>query len=346
MKIPGAPGISVVVCGGKFRLYYCGIFWRRGCEMNIREMGKEGCRIDQTSSTNRFPGKSIWPEGAPYALCLTHDVDRISKHPYHYFISARKGGINGILRQIATLGELARGRSSYWNFDRILEWEEQLGVRSTFLFLSRDNCSFGLTKPWGSYTIRHPRLKETIREMIKGGWEVGLHGSESSSDDPDRLSDEKKLLEDITGKKVTSIRQHNLRLIPGITWRIQAEAGFEVDSTGGYAERYHEGYPQGGSRKILPFSPEGLDILVLPMTLIDTLGYQDAVVRGNIKHLLKSISMASGLIVMNWHQETFNRLEHPARVDFYLEVIREARSSGAWIATMGEIGEYWKKKMS
>jgi hypothetical protein len=36
-------------------------------------------------------GDSVWPGGAPYAHCLTHDVDRVQKQLYHYFFYAARG---------------------------------------------------------------------------------------------------------------------------------------------------------------------------------------------------------------------------------------------------------------
>ncbi len=289
-------------------------------------------------------GILTWPGGAPYALCLTHDVDRVAKHPYHYLLALRKGFRKGFLRQAATLKETLSGRSSFWNFPRIMGQETELGVRSTFLFLARRVSSSGLFHPWGEYTVTHPRLKALLRRLADGGWEIGLHGSPESSDDPDALIEEKNLLEAAAGVPVRSIRQHGLRLLPGRTWRLQTAAGFLADSTAGYADRYRDGLPEGGRRKIFPYYPEGSGVLELPMTLLDSLGFSRPGARANLEQLLEDIRGRGGMIVLDWHQETFHPAEHPARVEFYLETIRRAREDGAWIATMGETAEWWESR--
>ena len=48
-------------------------------------------------------GGSVWPEGAPYALCLTHDVDRVRKRLYHYLYYGARSGVRGLSTQLRSL---------------------------------------------------------------------------------------------------------------------------------------------------------------------------------------------------------------------------------------------------
>ena len=277
-----------------------------------------------------------WPGGAPFALCLTHDVDRIHKYAYHYFYYGVIGGLRGPAKQWRTLRARMSGAEPYWNFQRIMEIEGHLGVRSTFLFLSESAYGFGPIY-WGRYRIRQPEVKRVISELGGGGWEIGLHGSLNSYGDADMLSREKRDLEDITGKRVRSIRQHCLNFLPGKTFEIQQKAGFEVDSTLGYSNRLWN--PDDG---VLPYFPDGSSILELPISVMDTVALEKAHIRKAIWVLFDSICSAGGIMVLDWHQCKFNVEENLQHVDIYEALIREALSRRAWISTMGEVADHWK----
>lgn len=278
-----------------------------------------------------------WPGGEPFALCLTHDVDRIHKYAYHYFFYCLSWGMRGLARQFRTLRERWKGREPYWNFERIISLEERLGVRSTFLFLNES--ARGL-RPiyWGRYPIQHTEIKRIIRDLDAGGWEIGLHGSLNSSSNIDLLSNEKRILEDIVGKKVRSTRQHCLKILTGKTFELQEKIGLEVDSTIGYSNRLWN--PEDG---VFPYFPQGSGVLELPISVMDTVELEKAETRTEIWSLFDSICNAGGLMVLDWHQCKFNPEENPHHVELYESLLQEALSRGAWVATMGEVANHWKR---
>jgi hypothetical protein len=100
--------------------------------------------------------------------------------------------------------------------------------------------------------------------------------------------------------------------------------------------------PWDESQGILPYFPDGSGILELPITLMDTIGLRDAAVRREAEMVVERIAAAGGLIVLDWHQRTYSPGEHREAVDLYVSVIRQAQANRAWIATMGEIADYWK----
>jgi len=71
-----------------------------------------------------------WPEGKKFALCLTHDVDRIRKEWWHclYYFAKTK-------RMYHLRSLFPQSEDSYWNIERIMNIEDRYGVRSTFFFL-------------------------------------------------------------------------------------------------------------------------------------------------------------------------------------------------------------------
>ena len=282
--------------------------------------------------------QSVWPGGAPYALCLTHDVDRTAKQIYHYLYHGITGGSRGASTQMRSLRMRIGGRDPYWNFDDIMSLEDRLGVRSTVLFLNES--ARGLSPKFlGRYNIKSHRIRDIIRTLDSGGWEIGLHGSYFSYNDVNLLGAEKRTLEDILGKEVRSTRQHYLNLERPRSWQAQKEVGLQVDSTVGYADK-----PWDESEGILPYYPDGSEILEVPITLMDTIGLRDPSIRKNAETVVERIAGAGGLVVLDWHQRTYSPGEYSEAVELYTGIIRRARLQGAFIATMGGIADYWKSR--
>ncbi|MDH5674835.1 MAG: hypothetical protein OEZ06_22085 [Myxococcales bacterium] len=276
-----------------------------------------------------------WPAGAPYALCLTHDVDRIHKQAYHYLYYAVRGGSRALRVQARSLLHRLMGDEPYWNFDRIMALEDRLGVRSTVLFLDESTKSFD-PRFMGRYDLGDRRLAQTIPALKRGGWEIGLHGSFYSFDDRALLAREKARLEDIVGDRVRSTRQHHLNLVRPRTFQHQRAIGLEVDSTLGAADRAWSEAPC-----LEPFEVDDSGMLELPITLMDIIGLSRPGVRRHAEMQLEAIASAGGLIVLDWHQRTFSPHEYPAEVAFYEAQITAAKRRGAWIATMAEICDHW-----
>jgi len=277
-----------------------------------------------------------WPDGAPCAVVLTHDVDRVRKQPYHYLahaVGGRRGG--SPLRQLRSLGLRLCGDEPYWNFEALTRLEAAYGVRSTFLFLNESARGIGPAF-WGRYDITSPKVTGMIRQLDAGGWDIGLHGSYYSYRDRKLLAHEKNVLEHILGRQVVSTRQHYLNHEAATTFAMQAELGLRVDSTIGYADR-----PWDCARGVHPYRIGGTQLVELPITVMDTVGLHRSEMRRLAQDAIEQVGRAGGAVVLDWHQCTFNEVEYPAHVAFYRETLEWARSIGAWFATMRAIGEYW-----
>ena len=272
-----------------------------------------------------------WPTGAGFALCLTHDVDRVAKAWFHYLYYAWRDGLGGELRSLASR---MQGRDPFWNFDALMTFESALEVRSTVLFLYETARGLG-PKYWGRYDPRQPAVARMIRELDAGGWEVGLHGSYHSYAERSLLAAEKARLEDILGKPVVSTRQHYLNLDGQRTFEQQAALGLLVDSSVGYADRVWDG-AQGWR----PYRVAQNRLWQLPITVMDTIGLDHAPVRTQIHTAVEAVANAGGVVTLDWHQCAFNAREQPLRLEVYAELIRWAQGRGAWVATMGQIARH------
>jgi len=284
-----------------------------------------------------------WPERKRFAICLTHDVDRVKKtwwQSLYYFVKTRK------LYHLKTMFQ--KRNNPYWNFERIMAIEDKYGVRSTFFFLN-ESKKLEILRPstyklsLGRYDINSPEIVEIIKELDKNGWEIGVHGSYDSYRNKELLTKEKKALEKIVSHKVIGIRQHYLNLEIPTTWQLQKEVGFKYDASFGY--RRDVGFR---GNKLIPFKPFGEedDFLVIPTTIMDSaLFYKypsPKMAWRKISEVFKYAERTGALITILWHQRVFNENEFPEWSKIYERIITEGLKRGAWIGTCKDVYEWFK----
>lgn len=273
-----------------------------------------------------------------FALCLTHDVDR----PY----KARLAPLYALKnRELSHLRALRPSARPYWQFETIQNLEAELDVRSTFFFLQEKRL-FG-EKPvrawvrpenWklyaGRYDIESDEITAVIRTLDRDGWEVGLHGSFDSYADPDRLREEKELLEDVVGHEVTGIRQHYLNLDRPETWQTHRELGLAYDSSLGSTEEY--GFIHGYG--VL----EPLDgLTVFPITVMEVALMRNCdnttEAKAEIDALLAEANSENAIMTALWHPRFFNTEEFPGYTEVYTHMIRKAKEMNAFVGTCADV---------
>jgi len=273
-----------------------------------------------------------------FTICLTHDVDRIRKTFQYLTHDIRKANF-GKFRTFL------KGTRPYWQFHRIMEIEESYGVRSTFFFL-QESISFEPLNPsnWklslGRYSLREPEVKNIIRELDAGNWEIGLHGSYNSYKNIDLLRNEKSLLEDVLGKPVNGIRQHYLNLNIPDTWRLQSEVGFKYDAS--FGKKQDIGYRDNLYN---PFIDDTSGTYVIPLALMEcylfTKAENDPAKAWLLtKQLMDEAKRNNAVFTVLWHQRMFNETEFPWYAEIYRWIIEEGKEQGAEFVTCGEL---WKK---
>lgn len=266
-----------------------------------------------------------WKDNAPYALCLTHDVDRIKKQWYHYCIY----GLKHPIIQLKSLYERIKGKEPYWNFETLTALEEGYDAKSTFLFLNETHKELSANF-MGRYNIQSPKVQAIIRELDNRGYEIGLHGSYYSYNKELLLKKEKDILEGILGHEVVSTRQHHLNIEENVTLKIHKKIGIKNDSSRGYSNKV--GVDQ------LFIKEDG--IIELPITLMDTVSITEDVYRECC-----SVADEGGLLMLNFHQCHFNETEYPDNVMMYRRLLDKAKNDGAWITNMKDVGEWLDERL-
>ncbi len=277
-------------------------------------------------------------EDYEFALCLTHDVDRPYKTFQAPYYALKE-------RDPSHLKSLVGSDRPYWQFEAIMQLEEELGVRSSFYFLNEKNLfrnkePRAWTKPknWklftGRYDITDDEIVDVIQVLDRGGWEVGLHGSYESYNDLERLQYEKETLETILGHEIIGGRQHYLNLDRPKTWEYHRKIGLKYDASLGSSSEY--GF-QNGYNVIRPFGDE---FTVFPLTLMEV-----ALVGGNpdvdsakreIDRLLRRASEYDAIASALWHPRVFNERDFPGYKELYRYLITSALEMGAWVGPVAE----------
>lgn len=299
--------------------------------------------------------KPFWPENKKFAVLLTHDIDEIKK-TYQYFtrsiIHLKRGEIRRALDHIKSFFyDKITGNNPYWTFEKMMELEEELGVRSTSYFLQEDG-RINPIKPGTialyarKYKFNNPQVKAIMKTMAAGGWEIGLHGSYYSYLSEEKLRQEKTDLENALGMPIAGTRQHHLNLKIPDTWEHHEKIGLEYDTSLGFKK--YVGFRWG---TCFPFKPlnaktgKEMNIIELPLTIMDaTLFDNKEKAWKEISEVIESVEGFGGLLVVLFHHSTFNEREYPGWTETYKKIISTCKEKNAWIATGKEITQWWKTR--
>lgn len=153
-----------------------------------------------------------------------------------------------------------------------------------------------------------------FRKLLKGlsnHSEMGLHPSYESFNNLEKIEIEKKRLEDIIEKKITSARCHFLRVKFPETYRAFIKEGITDDYTMIYASQsgFRTGlctpYPWFDLEKNESTSLTIHPSTIMEGTLRDYNGYTSEHAYSTINHLLNEVKKQGGEFVSVWHNDSF-----------------------------------------
>lgn len=299
----------------------------------------------------------LWPYKKPFALCLTHDVDVVSRQS-HLFKAGRRlakaftGTGSKKSSFLASAGSIYRcltetgKHDSLGHYEDWLKIEDLYGFKSTFFFTvpkygRLHNCDpdYHLTD-FITYRGQKMPTSQMMIEIDAAGWEIGVHGTMESAHVPGMLAKQKLVIEKILGHEVKCTRQHYLNYDMTITPSLQNQAGLVCDSTVGYARSL--GFRAGTS---FPYwcwdwiNNCPLPLLEIPLVIMDTplLGLPvDSIIQQSIA-LMDKVEHVGGCLTLNWHP---NYINDPI-YEVYLALLKEAAQRGAWGCTAGDIYGWW-----
>lgn len=299
-----------------------------------------------------------WPQGAAFAVVLTHDVDAAALHDVRELLRTAFRGVRYRSTKILAgsaaglAGWLAKRPDPQFRFSSWADLERSLGVRSAFLVYAPAGAPRHLNDP--TYAVSGSPRWRILGELAENGWEIGVHASISAGRAASYLAGERRRLEGIVGRPVVGLRHHYWRLDwrrPTQTFQRHAEAGYLYDMTIAWRDRF--GFRAGTSLPYQPFDRFGNspEIVEIPTTVMDghlfdylRLSVQDAA--ATLRHISGIVRAAGGVLNLNWHQETYwNRYGNAGWRTVYEDAVGELSGDPqAWITTPGELANWWLER--
>lgn len=309
--------------------------------------------------------KPTWPDGKPFAVCLTHDVDAVSLYSLKQSLRSRKTQLlngSGVFQKVRSLvgvcidlarsGIRSKQKDPLHCYERWLRAEKECAARSTFFFwpgLStvaerhHTDCMYELSDSV-VFDNQECTVAEMIQEIKRQGWEIGLHPSWYSFDDVDEIKRQKEGLEKALGHEVVSVRQHYLHYDIRVTPRVHTEAGFKYDSTLGFNDnvgfRFGTCYPWHlydlKAKKELP-------IIEIPLIVQDGamlnpdkgMRLDEDTAFQYIEQITKAVEKVGGVLTLLWHP---NSIINPDRWNLYLRTLQYLKGKNAWFGSVREVG--------
>ena len=308
------------------------------------------------------------PDGHPFVVCLTHDVDHpaIRQHQWDHtmfgflsravFASVRRVfrgqlSIRGLLRNWTAalqlpLVHLGWARDFWRDFDdRYLELEG--GKPSTFFVIPFAGRA-GRTADSSAPALRASRygaqyLAATLEKLQSANCEIALHGIDGWTDSTlgrQELEEVRRL----AGASAMGVRMHWLYYSQQSAAKLEA-AGAAYDSTIGYNDTI--GYRAGTTQVYKPLDANRL--LELPLHAMDTAMFYSSYLnlsmdQANMRlgQLGDNVVRFGGTLTINWHDRSIA----PERLwnGCYRDLIKDLGARGAWFATAGQAVRWFQKR--
>jgi hypothetical protein len=304
--------------------------------------------------------KPLWSPNKEFAVCLTHDVDEISRYSLsraNLSTAATKAlSREPLAKRVRWACSLAWSylkfllhleRDPYDTIDYILKVEGKYHFKSSFYFMA---CRPGA--PDMAYSVNEPKVANIIRKIEDVGGEVGLHGSYDSYNDAEKMAEEKNRLDGVVINANYGCRQHYLRWKTPDTWEVQSKAGLLYDTTLGFPDNV--GFRCG---ICLPFQPfdivanRVIDIWELPLVVMERSfsypDYQSFSFEEGYREIVKCIDTVkkfNGVFVLLWHNSFFPSADWMSRKETFEAVLNYINGQNAWVTNGREIIKYFHQR--
>jgi peptidoglycan/xylan/chitin deacetylase (PgdA/CDA1 family) len=311
--------------------------------------------------------RPTWPNNKPFAVCLTHDVDRVLPNPPKKRLWKRQIQLsnpqNPWEKARRTLGNMAYAvysppspENPLHTYEKWLEIEKKVNGHSTFFFWPGfsnvkkhhlTDCLYDLNDPV-VFDGQKCEVAEMIQEIDHRGWEIGLHASWYSYDNEDALKGQKETLEEVLNHEVQSVRQHCLHYDIRVTPSVHSKAKLMYDSTLGFNDnvgfRFGTCYPW----HIIDLRTDReTSILEIPLHVQDSamlatnkgLRLDEEMAFQYVVQISESVKKVGGVLTLLWHP---HYMIEPTWWNLYLRTLQYLKERDAWFASVNEIGEWWK----
>lgn len=254
------------------------------------------------------------------AVCLTHDIDYISKWSpgiaYREFIKfflfnqSRALLDERIHRLKYFMKSVSKKHDPYKvSLRQMLDWEKKHKFHATYFFKTGGNDKRDV-----SYNVYDSFIQKIFLQLKELDFEIGLHPSFNTYVNPKMWSEELQGLSLACQRSILTSRQHYLRLRYPQTYRIIEANNQQYDSSLGFAEV--EGFRNGTCHPFLPYDLEQDRVLrfwEIPLHVMDgTLAAYQGLDATASFELIERLN-----IIVDQHEGMFTLLIHNTCCDMY-----------------------------
>jgi len=299
------------------------------------------------------------PWGHPYMVALTHDVDLTSAREcrwttvgYAAYRCILQGKIGAGLR--LGLARCGIGNDPWMLFSRWKEFDESLGVHSTFFFVPKPGEPGVKAHRYRAVRYNVHEKRDVIGDLENGGWEAGVHGIDNWADAGSGTKERAFL-----GAAAAHPGNRTHWLLFGTdSWKNLDDAGYSYDTTFGYND--DAGFRAGTLQAYRPRDVK--DLMELPLHIQDLglfgkfcwaptgdgwekipclhLSEPEAMVRCD--RILDAAKTYGGAVTILWHYE--NLVPPRDFSGFFAVLIGRAKAEGAWVTTAGDVAGWFRER--
>ena len=280
-----------------------------------------------------------WWGTAPWAIALTHDIDKLHRFPMSVLDIARYM-LGRVPEGTPKLGSLLRDyvqttthrkTDEYDCLQEMATWEVSTGVSASYYFLGDSNGRHG-----ADYSMDDPKVVTDVQAVAAMGHEIGFHAGMGTFEDARQFGSELSRVRSV-GSRVAGGRQHYLRWKTPLTWRLWEQEGLTYDTTLGYSKV--AGFRCG---TCLPFKAYDIEndremsLWEWPLMFMDAtyrLSWNEGTVV--LQHLVQQCSQHGGVLVLLWHSANWSELYASPIRHHFQELIVGAMAQGVAVDSIG-----------
>lgn len=298
--------------------------------------------------------KLEWPTGQDYAVVLSHDVDFIPSNQLDILKQGVKTFGRHLLRErspaeairagIGLSKAMLSGRDPYGCLPEMIARERSLGVQASY------QVAVGHRHPVDvNYHIEHNRTRDYLRVITENDFELCLHGSYRSTENPEWYAEEVELLSERLGRPLGS-RQHFLSFDYDALFDVQEKCGIQFDMSMGFPDRvgpragFSFPYFPWNFEQERPYNVLEISLFLMDVTLRSYMGLRADDAWGVIREALDALRKKRGGVSVVWHPIVFGNARDPGYGDLFWRLVEHVKSTSG-VATDGRtINEFWRKR--
>jgi hypothetical protein len=255
-----------------------------------------------------------------YNPIITHDVDRYYKWKNFKSIF---GEFNRIFGGRSTWSyseawksfQKRRKADPFSNLRQIAELDNLAGLHSVFYIMTTEEKHL---LNINDYSVKEQGVKDTLKELIAMGSEIGIHPGINTYNDGDKMQEQKERLEIAIGQKVTRSRQHYLKYEYPITFEILESIGIQNDSSILVDLSLVEDKTNRTTYSM--FEENGSEITQTPLVFMDThyMQSKDDEILKTLEACIAPAKRDGGEVMILWHN---NNISNNREIGLYREAL-------------------------